>query len=293
MTLEQLRIFAAVAERLHMTRAAEALHLTQSAVSAAIAALEARYNVRLFDRVGRHLELSAAGRAFLPEARKLLQNAQAAAQTLDDLAGLKRGALSIAASQTVSNYWLPPRMARFAQAYPAITLHLTVCNTAQVAEAVLDGTADLGFVEGEVIDVRIARKTVATDRIALYAAKNHPLAKKRIGPDDLVEAPWILREAGSGTRAHFEQAVRDRGVDPSRLKIVMTLPSNEAVLAAVEGGSALTALSELAAAPHIAADLITRLRFDFTGRIFELLTARERGQSHAASAFMTSVLQGP
>jgi DNA-binding transcriptional LysR family regulator len=290
MTLEQLRVFVAVAEQLHMTRAAEALHMTQSAASAAIAALETRHNIRLFDRVGRHLELSAAGRAFLPEARKLLQNEQTAAQTLDDLAGLKRGTLNIAASQTVSNYWLPPRMARFAQSHPAITLHLSVSNTAQVAEAVLDGSTDLGFVEGDVKDSRLARKTVSTDRIALYAAKHHPLAGKRIAPADLTGASWIMREAGSGTRAHFEQALKASGADPSRLNVMMELPSNEAVLAAVEGGASLTAVSELAAAPHLAAGLLARLRFDLTGRIFELLTARERGQNHAAQAFVETIL---
>ena len=87
MTLEQLRIFVAVAERLHMTRAAEALHLTQSAASAAVAALEARYGAKLFDRVGRGLALSDAGAAFLPEAQAVLARAEAAAQALDDLAG--------------------------------------------------------------------------------------------------------------------------------------------------------------------------------------------------------------
>lgn len=291
MTLEQLRVFVAVAEQLHMTRAAEALHMTQSAASAAIAALETRHNIRLFDRVGRHLELSAAGHAFLPEARKLLQDAQSAAQTLDDLAGLRRGVLSIAASQTVSNYWLPPRMARFAQSHPAIALNLIVTNTAQVTEAVLNGAADLGFVEGDVKDKRIARKTISTDRIALYAAKHHPLAGKRIAAADLMAASWIMRETGSGTRAHFEQALKASGADPSRLNVLMELPSNEAVLAAVEGGTALTAVSELAAAPHLAAGLLAKLRFDLTGRVFELLTARERGQSHAAQAFAATVLR--
>jgi len=102
MTLEQLRIFVAVAERLHMTRAAEALHLTQSAVSAAVAALEARYGVRLFDRVGRGLALNATGAAFLPEARAVLAQAEAAEQALDDLAGLRRGTVRLFASQTIA-----------------------------------------------------------------------------------------------------------------------------------------------------------------------------------------------
>jgi DNA-binding transcriptional LysR family regulator len=129
MTLEQLRIFVEVAQSLNMTRAAQALNLTQPSVSAAIAALEGRHGLRLFDRVGRSIELSEAGRAFLPEARGVLARAREAAQALDDLAGLRRGHLRIAASQTVATYWLPARMARFAQRHPGITLALTLGNT--------------------------------------------------------------------------------------------------------------------------------------------------------------------
>jgi DNA-binding transcriptional LysR family regulator len=114
MTLEQLRIFIAVAEKQHVTRAAAELNLTQSATSAAIAALEARYGIKLFDRVGRGIVLTQTGRDFLNEAREVVARAEAAAQVLDDLAGLKRGSLTVAASQTVANYcqtvanyWLP------------------------------------------------------------------------------------------------------------------------------------------------------------------------------------------
>ena len=94
MTLEQLRIFIAVAEKQHVTQAASELNLTQSATSAAIAALEARYGIKLFDRVGRGIVLTQTGRDFLVEARAVLARAKAAAQVLNDLAGLKRGSLT-------------------------------------------------------------------------------------------------------------------------------------------------------------------------------------------------------
>src|SRR6202453_5049080 len=152
MTLEQLRIFVAVAEKQHVTRAAAELNLTQSATSAAIAALEARYGIKLFDRIGRGIALTQTGKDFLIEARAVLARAKAAAQVLDDLAGLKRGSLTIAASQTVANYWLPGRIQAFHAAYPGIDLHVSIANTEQVARAVLQGSTDLGFVEGEVDD---------------------------------------------------------------------------------------------------------------------------------------------
>ena len=146
MTLEQLRIFIAVAEKQHVTQAARELNLTQSATSAAIAALETRYDVKLFDRIGRGIALTQTGRDFLVEARAVLARAKAAAQVLNDLAGLKRGSLTIAASQTVANYWLPGRIQTFHTAHPGIELRLTIANTGQVALAVHQGSADLGFV---------------------------------------------------------------------------------------------------------------------------------------------------
>jgi DNA-binding transcriptional LysR family regulator len=108
--LSSLEIFAAVAEREHVTRAADALNLTQSAVSAAIAALDARHGVALFSRVGRRIELTDAGRLFLDEAYAVLARAQAAELALSEIAGLERGALTVYASQTIASYWLPPQL---------------------------------------------------------------------------------------------------------------------------------------------------------------------------------------
>lgn len=286
MTLEQLRIFVSVAEHLHVTRAAEDLHITQSGASAAIAALEARYATRLFDRVGRGIELSSAGHAFLPEARAVLARADAAARSLDDLAGLKRGELTISASQTVSTYWLPARLARFARAHPGVTLRLSIGNTAQVAHAVIAREAELGFVEGLADSPLLARTKIGGDRLAVYAAPGHPLANGRLNPDGLCAATWVLREPGSGTRAVFEQAIALRGIEPGGLTVALELPSNEAVLAAVASSDLLTAVSELAAAALVKTGRIVRLDYELPERIFQLLTHRERRGSRAASVFV-------
>lgn len=167
MTFEQLHAFIVVAETLSMTRAAERLHLTQPAVSAAIAVLEERHATRLFDRVGRHLELTAAGKVLLPEARAVIARLEEARRVFGDLAGLARGEVRIAASQTVATYWLPRRMARFAANHPAIHLDLAVGNTTQAAALVLKGEADLAFIEGELDEPLLARLVVARDRISL------------------------------------------------------------------------------------------------------------------------------
>ena len=219
MTLEQLRIFVAVAERQHVTRAASELNLTQSATSAAIAALEMRYGVKLFDRIGRGIALTQTGRDFLIEARAVLARAKAAAQVLDDLAGLRRGSATIAASQTVANYWLPGRIQTFHAAHPGIELKVTIANTEQVARAVVQGSADLGFVEGKVDDPLLAITQFDGDSlIVVVGAKHRWVGRNKISPKDLAATAWVLRERGSGTRSMFESALRKFGIKLSDLR---------------------------------------------------------------------------
>jgi DNA-binding transcriptional LysR family regulator len=287
MTLEQLRVFVAVAERLHMTRAAEALHITQSGASAAVAALEARYGAKLFDRVGRGLALTEAGRVFLPEARSVLARAAAAEQALDDLAGLKRGSVALYASQTIASYWLPPRLVRLRRTWPQIAVALSVGNTAQVARAVREGEVELGLIEGVVDEPLLTHTRVGADRLVVVTSAERPWpAPARVTADDLATAPWVMREAGSGTRSMFEDALRSRSVDPARREILMELPSNEAVLTAVTTGGVLAAVSELAAGPMLHAGMLAQVPFELPPRTFELLQHRDRQPSRAAQALV-------
>lgn len=277
MTLEQLRIFVAVAEKQHVTRAASELNLTQSATSAAIAALEARYGVKLFDRIGRGVVLTQTGHDFLIEARAVLARARAAAQLLTDLAGLKRGSLTIAASQTVANYWLPGRLQAFHAAYPGIDLKITIANTEQVARAVHEGSVDLGFVEGEVDDPLLAISKTDGDLLVVVVGTRHPwVGRTRITPKDLSMTAWVLREQGSGTRSMFEAALRKSGIKFSDLRIALELPSNEAVRAAIESGDCATAISDLVVAQSLAAKTLHRVRIDLPRRSFYILRHKER-----------------
>ncbi len=287
MTLEQLRIFIAVAEREHVTRAAEALRLTQSAVSAAIAALETHYGVALFHRVGRRVELSSEGRLFLDEARAVLARASSAERALADLSGLKRGSLSVEASQTIASYWLPSRLVSFHKAYPQIGVKLSIGNTKQVARDVSEGVAELGFVEGRVHDSALELSPVDHDRLVIVVAPVHRWArKKQLSPKELIESEWVLRETGSGTRSEFEAALRERGIAPERLKVALELPSIEAVRAAVEAGAGAAAISELAAASALQSGALVRVHFKLPERAFHALRHRSRYQSRASQAFM-------
>lgn len=288
MTLEQLRIFVAVAERQHVTAAATTLGLTQSAASSAIASLEAQYRIKLFDRIGRGITLTEDGVAFLKEAKGVLQRATEAEDVLHDLGKLTRGVLRIAASQTVGTYWLPTRLMDFRKAYPAVTLTCTIGNTEEVAEAVREGAAQLGFIEGEISDPHLTARGVARDKLLLVVGSSHPWANRTdpVSATELAATAWVLREKGSGTRAIFDQAVAQHKIDPSSLDIILELPSNEAVATAVGSGAAATILSTSAVLSGLEAGLLFAVPFDLPERCFYLLTHNDRHLSRSTAAFL-------
>lgn len=284
MTFEQLAIFVAVAEREHLTQAAEAIHLTPSAVSTAIKNLEAYYGVELFHRVGRRIELTETGRIFLGEARATLTRVRAAELMLSELGGLQRGQLSLCASQTIASYWLPPILMRFRKDYPGIDLDLTIGNTRTVTEAVIEGSAELGFVEGEVDAPVLSMKVVAQDALVIVVPPDHPWADgSELSVSDLATGTsWVMREEGSGTRSEFENSILKLDVSPRDLNVALVLPSNEAVLSAVCSGQSAAAVSNAAAASYLGQGLLVRASFDLPARSFRLLRHKERHASKAA-----------
>lgn len=284
MTLEQLRIFVGVAEREHMTAAARALNVTQSAASAAIAALEERHGIKLFHRIGRGITLTEAGRLFLTEARGVLARAGAAETVLDELGGLKRGTLRVVASQTIAAYWLPPILAAFRNRYPALGVELAIGNTEQAAARVHDGEADLGIVEGEVHDPALAHWPIGEDRLVLVGAK--PFGDVRIDAAWLAEARWVQREPGSGTRSTLDRHLLDVGINPAALNVAMVLPSNESVRTAVEAGAGVAVLSALVVAPAIDAGTLHAAPIQFAVRPFHGLRHKERYRAKAADALL-------
>ncbi|MDN0075679.1 LysR substrate-binding domain-containing protein [Crenobacter sp. SG2303] len=293
MTLDQLRIFVAVAEQQHVTRAANTLALSQSAVSSSIAALEAQYDIKLFHRIRRNIVLTDAGRQFLDEARAVLTRASSAGNMLSDLAGLRRGTLSLASSQTVANYWIPKVMQRFRTRYPGISLNLTITNTEQVVRQVDEGTVDLGFVEDQVDTNGLEIRAVAQDELMLVVAPTHPWAgHDSMSADiDMRDSIWVLREQGSGTRGIFEKMVRSSGVDPSELEIGLELPSNEAVRTAVEAGAGATVMSRLVAAGSLSAGTLTALHWPLPSRNFLMLRHEQRYVTEAMRAFFEMALE--
>jgi DNA-binding transcriptional LysR family regulator len=293
MTLDQLRIFVGVAETEHMTRAAGALRLTQSAVSGAIRALEDRHGVMLFHRVGRKIELTQDGRTFLKEARAVLRSAATADQALQEMRGLKRGAVSIHASQTTASYWLPERLAQFKKKYPEIAVNVTIGNTTQVASAVIDGAAEIGFVEDTVHDPELSAWLVHRDQLTVVVGSGHPWAKlrRRLKAAEIISAEWVMRESGSGTRSVFEQALRRNGIKLEQLRVCLELPSNESVRAAVEAGAGATAMSHLVVRSGLISGHLCAVPFQPIERPFLALMHRQRRASFALEGFAEGILR--
>jgi DNA-binding transcriptional LysR family regulator len=287
MTLDQLRVFIAVAERGHVTRAAEDLGISQSAASAAIATLESRYRTKLFDRVGRGIELTETGRLFLREARAVLDRASMAKSVLEDLAGLSTGEVAIAASQTIATYWLPRRLSAFHRANPGVRLNVVIRNTREVESAVVEGEVNIGLVEGPTQHPALIRQHVDQDSLVLVVASDQPpLPVNAMGRLDLRAITWVIREAGSGTRRGLEDLAFQEGLTLDDLNIFLVLPSHEAVREAIEAGIGATIISRHVVASAIAAGTLTAIPIELPPREYALLRHRDR---HASSAQRTLV----
>jgi DNA-binding transcriptional LysR family regulator len=255
MTLEQLRIFLAVAEHLHFTRAAESLYITQPAVSAAIQSLEQEYSVKLFHRIGRHIEITEAGKLLEVEAPKILEQVALTERGLRELNDLQRGELKLGSSLTIGNYWLPSKISQFKLQYPGIFVNCTLGNAEEICEGTATGLFDLGLVTGEVkasLKSCLEEEVVGSDRLQIVVGKSHPwFGRKKIPLTELATTSWVMRESGSGAQQMFEQALQNWGIDLNKLNVVLVLSSSEMVKAVVESGVGAAAIPELMVAKEL------------------------------------------
>jgi DNA-binding transcriptional LysR family regulator len=291
-TLEQLRIFATVAEFGHVTRAAESLGLSQSAASAAIAALETRYQTRLFDRIGRGIQLTETGAVFLREARAVLDRASMAQSVLEDLGGAKSGTVALAASQTIATYWLPRRLAAFRAANSGVRLDVAIRNTHDVETAVVDGEVNVGLVEGPTRHPALIRRHIDYDQFVLVVASDQNSPVDGDGRLDLLAVNWVIREAGSGTRLGLENLARREGLTIDNLTIALILPSNEAVREAIEAGAGATIISRHVVASAVAAGKLREIPIDLPQREYAMVVHRDRHGTAAQNALVAALTAG-
>lgn len=231
MDLDHLRTFLVVAERGSISRAAEHLPLTQSAVSRQIQALERTLGAALFSRDGRRMRLTDAGRLLTASGPRILRSVAEAQEAIDAVQDVRRGHLRIGAASTIGTYLLPAALGAFKQAHPGVDITLEISNKAQTLGRLLAGDIDLGFVAPPIDDRELARQKYMVDDLVLVTGPAHPLAGRAgVRARELAEEVFIMRERGSGTREIMEEELLRAGI---AIKKTMELGSTEAIKQAV------------------------------------------------------------
>jgi DNA-binding transcriptional LysR family regulator len=247
----RLRLFLEVARRGGFSRAAQALAISQPAISAQVALLERRYGQPLVERLPRGLRLTEAGVVAAEYAERIFGLAEEMEVALDDLRGLRRGHLTVGASSTIGEYVLPPLIGRFKALHPDVAVAVRVANTERILAEVRGRQLDLAFVGGRPTGDDLLAEPFDRDEIVPLAAPDHPLAaRSEVTLGELAAAGLVAREAGSATRATAEASLRGAGLEP---RLAMELGSNEAVKRAVRAGLGVGLLSRRAADSELAA----------------------------------------
>jgi DNA-binding transcriptional LysR family regulator len=240
-TLRQLQVYLATARTENITQAADTLAMSQSAASEALKSLETQFNVKLFDRIGKRLQLNDFGREIRPQVERLLEQAQRLEHSLDRSTA-SHGSLTVGATLSIGNYLGISMLAEFRGSHPQTRSRLEVANTSVIAEKILNYAIDLGLVEGEINHPDLLLTPWIDDELVIFCAPDYALAGRTLSDEDLVLASWILREEGSGTRQSFDFAMR--GLTPS-LHIALELQHTEAIKRAVEAGLGIGCLSRI------------------------------------------------
>ena len=273
-TLRQLEVFLAVARLGSVSRAARELAMSQSAASGSLADLERQFDVRLFDRAGKRLQLSDLGGSLRARAQAVLDQALDLERGLESQKEAAR--LRVGATLTIGNYLAAGLMARFMRESPAAEVTLTVANTEEIARQVGNFEIDVGLIEGEVAEPDLEVTPWRDDELVVFCAPDHPFARKRALSDrDLLSAAWIVRERGSGTRQAFDRAMR--GLLPE-LRIALTLQHTEAIKRAVAARLGVGCVSRIALDDAFSRGSLKACRVphrDFRRQFFFLLHRRK------------------
>ncbi|MFT6304837.1 MAG: DNA-binding transcriptional LysR family regulator, partial [Pseudomonadales bacterium] len=287
-SLRQLEVFLATAHYENVTRAAESLAMSQSAASGSLKELERQFDMKLFDRLGKRLQLSELGQQLRPQVESLMEQARSLEQALtgEDVAGR----LEIGATLTIGNYIAVNMIADFRQQNTKSDIILRVANTKTIAEQVAGFELDMGLIEGELQHPDLDIVHWRRDELVVFAAPNHPLStSKALSDQDLLTLPWIVREPGSGTRQAFDRAMQGILTD---LHIGMELQHTEGIKRAVEAGLGVGCLSQICVAEAFKRGSLVPLKVpgrDFR-REWYLITHRDKFHSAALKRWLTLCL---
>lgn len=262
MNLQHLKTFVAVVETGSFSAAARANGISQPAVTMQIKALETEVGATLLERRYRRVDLTEAGRTLLPIAMTVLSELDGAREDIAALGDTVSGQLVISASTTPGVYVVPRLLGEFVSTFPQVDVTLLVSDSALVVDRVCAGEANIGITGALVRGALADFEQLGTDELVAIAPLDCPLVGTRSTLAQLAEQPFVMRERGSGTRQMAEAALRERGIDPDDLRVMVELGTGEAVLEAVEGGLGVAIVSRMVARRALALGTIALLDID-------------------------------
>jgi DNA-binding transcriptional LysR family regulator len=290
MTLRQLEVFVAVAQAQSFRRAAERLHTSQPALSQHVKELEDELDVRLLDRLRRHVHLTDAGRLLLDHAQRVFTTLGSAREVISELKGLQRGSLLIGASTTPGIYVLPRVIGVFQQRHPSITVKFRIANSRVIEERIRANELDLGVVGGHGLtpgEECLAAGLV--DELVLIVWPGHPWARRReVRPAELDSVPLLFREDGSATRQVTERALQGARV---AFRLAMELDHTEAIKQAVMAQLGVAFVSLYTIRAELAARRLHAVRLHGVPihRHFHVIHNEARALPASAQAFLQTL----
>jgi len=241
---KRLQVFHAVAKHMSFTKAADALCMTQPAVTFQIRQLEEHFDTRLFDRSQGRIALTPAGTVAFEYAERILALAGELDTRMKELSGQVAGTLLIGASTTIADFLLPQVLGEFKAKFPAVVPRLFVANSESIQERVAERALDVGFIEGDSRLPTLASDVCCEDELQVVCSPSHPLAAGAlVTPRTLAEHAYISREPGSGTREVIDRYLEKSGMARDSLQVVMEAGSPEALKGLVATGLGFTIMS--------------------------------------------------
>ena len=265
-TLQQLRIFKAIATEKNFTKAAEVLYVSQPSLSKQIKTLEKNLDILLINRESNKISLTENGKVFLQYSERILALCEESCRALIDLKNGDRGNLTVGASQTIGTYLMPRVLAFFAQNHPQIDLKVQVNSTRIIAKNVRNREIDIAVVGGEIPDELKKNLTVehfVEDELSLIISKSHPFAKKKkINKDDLYHLNFITLNSNSTIRKFIDNILIQNQIETKQFKIIMQLNSIEGIKTAVSLGLGAAFVSSSAIEKEIELETIEILTIE-------------------------------
>ena len=289
MDLHRLEVFCKVYENKSFSRGGMACLLSQPTVSEHIRYLETFLDVQLFDRLGRQVMPTRAGEILYEYARRMLNLRQEATRTLELYRGKMSGELELGGSTIPGQYILPSLIGKFKQSFADIKIKLVIADTMHITNMVLEGSLELGVVGARIKNNNLDYDRLFDDDLVLAISPRHGWAERSsINLDELADAPFIMREQGSGTRMMMLRILEEAGFDPQRLNVVAEMGSTDAIRQAIKAEVGVSILSRRAIADDLNFQQVIEIPIKkfFFPRHFYLVTHRKRSRSPIGQAFV-------